>query len=64
MLLLYFTFFVGHTQSTATFNGTLMISSAAFGDSGTYRCLATSSGKLQLSSAAIVTVIGKCFFFH
>ena len=60
----FFNFFIGHTQSTATFNGTLTISSAMSIDGGNYQCVVTSSEEFRSSKVAIVTVIGKYYLFH
>lgn len=51
--------FLGHIQSSETFNGTLLILSAVKSDSGNYKCVADTASHYVTSAPALVKVIGK-----
>ena len=52
--------FLGHVQSSETFNGTLLILSAVKSDSGNYKCVAAATTlHYAISAPALVKVIGK-----
>ena len=51
--------FLGHVQSSETFNGTLLILSAVKSDSGNYKCVAATTLHYAISAPALVKVIGK-----